>query len=63
MKQACSVFLSFFLFVVLDTSAKFVLHVSYNKINVKKKMGVIKCINLPPGKEYLWASNRNLGVF
>jgi hypothetical protein len=37
MKQACPVFLSFFLFVVLDTSAKFVLHVSYIKINAKNK--------------------------
>jgi amino acid transporter len=38
MKQACSVFLSFFLsFFGLDTSAKFVLHVSYIKINAKNK--------------------------
>jgi len=34
MKKAC---LSFFLFVVLHTSAKFVLHVSYIKIEEKKK--------------------------
>jgi len=40
MKQAyssLSLFISFFIFVVLDPSAKFVLHVSYIKIEAKTK--------------------------